>query len=132
MNTSTWPSKGKTIGLWILTSLLAAGLTGAGGTKLLALPPHPEAFAGWGLPPWCMYVTGVIEVSTAILLVVPRTSFVGAVFTIFTMIGAILTHLFLGDPTHVTHALPFLLVSSVLAYVRRDTLLKLVGYKRTV
>ena len=63
----------------------------AGGSKLAGQAMHVEHFTGWGYPIWFMYVTGFIETSCAIMLLVPKTRFYGAVLIICTMLGAIVT-----------------------------------------
>ena len=48
---------------------------------------------GFGL--WFMYLTGTIQIIGGLLMIVPRTAVFGAALLACTMIGAILTHLFL-------------------------------------
>jgi hypothetical protein len=63
--------------------------------------------------------TGAIEVISAVLLVVPSLAFFGALRLVATMVGAILTHLFIigGNP-----AVPIALLASTatIASVRRN------------
>lgn len=57
---------------------------------------HPESialFTKLGVEPWGRIGTGVIELVTAVLLLVPSTVFIGAVFGIGLIGGAILSHL---------------------------------------
>ena len=50
---------------------------------------------GFGL--WFMYLTGTLQIIGGLLMIVPRTALLGAALLACTMIGAILTHLFLLD-----------------------------------
>jgi uncharacterized membrane protein YphA (DoxX/SURF4 family) len=80
---------------WVVTIvsvLLGAMFLFAGGTKLAGLPMHVEHFAHWGYPSWFMYVTGFIETLSAVLVLIPKTRFYGAVLLICTMLGAIATN----------------------------------------
>ena len=61
----------------------------AGGTKLAGQAMHVESFTGWGYPIWFMYVTGFIETMCAVMLLVRKTRFYGAVLIACTMLGAV-------------------------------------------
>ena len=52
-------------------------------------------FARIGFGQWFRYLTGVMQVGGAILLLVPRTSVVGAAMLASTMIGAIVVQVFI-------------------------------------
>lgn len=52
-------------------------------------------FARIGFGQWFRYLTGVMQVGGAILLLVPRTSLLGAAILASTMIGAIVVQLFI-------------------------------------
>ena len=125
-------TKGKTIALWILSGLLGLAFIAGGGTKLAAMPPHPEHFAGWGFPGWFMYLTGAIELVSGVLLFIPRVAAFGAALLVGTMIGAAATHLTHADAANVAPSLVMLVLSAVVLYARRGTLLKLVGWDRRV
>ena len=68
---------------------------------------------------WFRYVTGLIECFSALLLLVPALSVIGALLLIPTMIGAIFTYLFIvgGSP-----AMPIglLIATSIVAWGRWD------------
>jgi hypothetical protein len=51
-------------------------------------------FSQLGVEPWGRYLTGSAELVTSILLLVPRTAWLGALGGIAVMAGAILSHLF--------------------------------------
>ena len=77
----------------IVSVLLGLMFLFTGGTKLAGLPMHVEHFAHWGYPSWFMYVTGFVESVSAVMLLIPKTRFYGAVLIIGTMLGAIVTHI---------------------------------------
>lgn len=58
---------------------------------------HPESvaiFSKLGVEPWGRIMTGVVELITGILLLIPATAFVGAMLGMGVMSGAIASHLF--------------------------------------
>jgi len=54
-----------------------------------------KMFAEIGFGQWFMYLTGTIQIIGGLLMILPRTALFGAALLACTMIGAILTHLFL-------------------------------------
>jgi len=66
-----------------------------GAIKLPARPDSPwsKLFAQIGVGQWLRYFTGVLEVVSAILLLIPRTSLIAASALVCTMVAAILTHI---------------------------------------
>ena len=72
----------------------------AGFAKLSGQPMMVETFDKIGIGQWFRYVTGGIEVASAISLLIPRLSPVGGAILVCTMCGAVLTHLLLigGSP----------------------------------
>jgi putative oxidoreductase len=54
-----------------------------------------KIFTEIGLGQWFMYLTGTIQIMGGLLMITPRTALFGATLLAGTMIGAILTHLFL-------------------------------------
>ena len=56
---------------------------------------HPESvilFSKLGVEPWGRIATGVLELITAILLVITPSAFIGAILGVGLMLGAILSH----------------------------------------
>jgi putative oxidoreductase len=96
----TRPTKGLNIVLWILQILAASAFLLAGGSKLAGAAPMVEMFDKIGLGQWFRYLTGGLEVTGAILLLIPATVTLGGALLAVTMVGAIATHLFIlgGNP----------------------------------
>ena len=105
--------------LWTLQILSAAMFLFAGGLKLVGAPLMVQEFGVIGLGQWFRYVTGTIEVVSAVLLLIPSLAAYGAAALVVTMIGAIFTHLFIigGSP-----AIPIVLLASTatIAWARRS------------
>jgi putative oxidoreductase len=86
------------IALWAVQIALAGMFLLAGGSKLLGAAPMVALFNAIGIGQWFRYVTGLIEVGSAVALLVPAFAVFGALALVPTMIGAILTQLFIvGD-----------------------------------
>ncbi len=60
---------------WILAVLLALAFTCAGGVKLIGVRPMVQEFAQIGIGQSFRYLTGILEVSGAIGLLVRNTGF---------------------------------------------------------
>src|SRR5579863_6264428 len=86
-------SKGKNIALWVVQVLLACAFVSAGWPKLAGAPMMVQMFDTIGVGQWFRYVTGGLEVGSAILLLIPGLAGFAAVLLACTMVGAILTHL---------------------------------------
>lgn len=86
--------------LWTLQILSAAMFMFAGSLKLSGAPMMVQMFGVIGLGQWFRYFTGGIEVVSAVLLLIPSAAAYGAAALAVTMVGAILTHLFIvgGSP----------------------------------
>jgi putative oxidoreductase len=85
-----------------------------------------QIFTAVGIGRWFRYVTGLIEVASAILLLIPPLSGIIALLAIPMMIGVILTQLIIsgGSP-----ALPIglLIIASIVAWGRKETTLRLLS-----
>ena len=92
--------RAKNIVLWTLQIVTAAAFFMAGFGSLSGYPMMVETFDKIGIGQWFRYVAGAIEVASAILLLIPRLTPVGAALLFCTMVGAVLTHLVLigGSP----------------------------------
>lgn len=61
--------------------------------KFTAHPESVELFTKLGVEPWGRIGTGIIELITGILLLIPATAFIGAFLGTGLMVGAIFSHL---------------------------------------
>jgi len=116
--TSNSPSKSVNIALWVAQGLLALAFVGAGAGKLLGTPDMVALFEAIGLGQWFRYVTGILELIGAALLIVPRTRVIGAGLLASIMLGAIITHLFVLQNSPVA-PLVLLVVASLVLWGRR-------------
>jgi len=109
------------VALWLTQITLAAMFLFVGGLKLAGAPQLVALFDAIGIGQWFRYVTGSIEVVSAVALLVPTWAAFGALLLIPTMVGAMITHLFIVGGSAMPATL--LLVGSLaIAWVRRDQL----------
>jgi hypothetical protein len=93
------PSKAQRITGWILTGLVGLFLIGASGVpKFIDFPGKEEMFGKLGIPANLSFTLGVVEVVVAVLFLIPRTSFIGAILVTAYLGGAVWTHLRVGEP----------------------------------
>ena len=85
--------KAKTIISWALRIISAVILLQTLYFKFSAHPESVELFTKLGVEPWGRIGTGVIELITGILLLIPATAFVGAFLGVGLMLGAIGSHI---------------------------------------
>ena len=78
---------------WLLRIAAAVILLQTLYFKFTAHPESVELFTKLGVEPWGRIGTGIIELITGILLLIPSTVFIGAVLGIGLMSGAILSHI---------------------------------------
>lgn len=118
--------RARKVALWVLQIAAAAVLGMAGFAKLTADPGMVGLFDAIGIGQWFRYLTGVLEVSGAVLLLIPRVAGVGALMLAPVMVGAVLTHLFVvgGSPAM---PLALLAVVAIVAYARRERTMRLLG-----
>ena len=111
-------SRGSVAFVWTLQLLSAALFLFAGLHKLTGDPMMVQMFGVIGLGQWFRYVTGAIEVVAGVLLLIPAGAAYGAAALAVTMVGAIITHLFIvgGSPM-----IPIVLLASTttIAWARR-------------
>lgn len=117
----TGKSKAGTIAVWVLSVLLAIVFLIAGVPKLLGAQGHVEHFARWGYPDWFRLVVGTVEVVSAILLMIPRLAYLGALSIAVIMVGATYTHVLRApdEAGRVPLTLSLLALAVLIAYARR-------------
>jgi uncharacterized membrane protein YphA (DoxX/SURF4 family) len=103
---------------WVLTVLLALAFLGAGGAKLTSQAMMVAEFNSFGYPLWFMYLTGVIEVVAAILLLVPRLAGLGAGLLICVMAGAIVSQIGHGQAAMIGAPVVLLILAAVVGSLR--------------
>src|SRR5690348_15673119 len=105
---------------WILAVLLAVVFLLAGGVKVLGSRAMIQEFTQIGAGQWFRYVTGVLEVSGAIGVLVPKYRFWAALQLAAVMAGATAVNIWVlhtGPLARLTAVL--LALSLVLAWLRR-------------
>ncbi len=84
-------------GVPILSILVALAFFASGGSKLAGAEMQVQMFQSWDYPIWFMYVTGVLEVVGAALLLLPASRWNGSLLLSCVMVGAIATHLMFAE-----------------------------------
>lgn len=83
----------KTSFIWLLRILAAVILLQTLYFKFTAHPQSVELFTTLGMEPWGRIGTGIFELIAALLLLIPRTTLLGALVGLGLMSGAIFFHL---------------------------------------
>ena len=92
------PTKTQRITGWMLTVLVGLFLIGASGVpKFVDFPGKADLMAKLQVPLNLLTTLGVIEVTVAVLYLIPRTAFLGAILATAHLGGAVWTHLRVGD-----------------------------------
>ncbi|WZO97662.1 DoxX family protein [Isosphaeraceae bacterium EP7] len=86
------PGRGTNIALWVIQVLLALAFAMAGTMKLVGPEMAVKQFELLGLGQWFRYLTGLLEIIAAVLLVLPAWSGFGALLLVPIMIGAAAAH----------------------------------------
>ncbi len=105
--------------LWLASVLLVIAFVLAGSPKLLGVAVWVDKFDAWGYPPWFLVVIGGIEITGAILLLIPRLAIAGVAMLGVIMLGAGYTHLANGEGLEVIRPLIFLGVLVPVGWARR-------------
>lgn len=109
----------KKYGLLGLKVLVAGAFAAAGLAKLAGVQMMVDTFEAIGVGQWFRYLTGIIEVGSAVLLFIPNKQAYGAALLVCTMIGAVLAHLFILGPSAVP-ALILGVLSALILFVHRE------------
>lgn len=78
---------------WVLRILASVILLQTLYFKFTAHPESVELFTKLGVEPWGRIGTGILELITGILLLIPATAFVGGLLGMGLMLGAIASHI---------------------------------------
>jgi putative oxidoreductase len=114
------------VGAWTLQGIVAAAFLAAGLAKLAGAPFMVGIFDQIGLGQWFRIVTGVVEVTGAVALLIPGLASIGGLWLGGTMVGAVATHLFVLH-TSPAAAVVLGLLNAVIVYLRRDELVDLLA-----
>jgi uncharacterized membrane protein YphA (DoxX/SURF4 family) len=118
------------IGIWILRLLAAVILLQTLYFKFTAHPESVKLFTQIGMEPYGRIGTGILELITAILLLIPRFTGYGAILGLVLMTGAIYFHLtkigiyFNGDPVLFIYAVLTFICCAILIFVYKGQLEK--------
>jgi len=103
--------RARTVGLWIITLLVAAPMIGPGLAKFTS-PMWQRMFRVWGYPEHFYLVIGAVEVVAGIGLLVPRLASASAVTLAIVMAGAFVTQV-----THGRNGIGELVLMTILGIV---------------
>lgn len=112
-------SKVKKYGLLALKIVVALAFLGAGLAKLSGVQMMVDTFEAIGVGQWFRYLTGLIEVGSAILLFIAGRQAIGAGLLVCTMIGAVLAHVLILGPSAVP-AVILGALAAIILYVHRN------------
>lgn len=91
-------SKSKIVG-WVISALLAAFLLfGAAGKLFIDFPDKEKLMANLGWTLERIGYVGYVEIVVAVLFLIPRTAFIGAVLITAYLGGATATHVRIAEP----------------------------------
>ena len=108
--------------------IAALAFLAAGSAKLSGAQQMVDVFAKIGVGQWFRYVTGIFEVTGAVLLLAPSLAGVGALLLACVMVGAIVAHLTILGGAPVPPAVLLLIVGAV-AWFRRERTARLLGHR---
>ena len=98
---------------WLPRVAVALVFLSVGSEKFGAHGPWIRIFARIGIGDWFRYLTGTLQVGGALLLFVPPLVRVGAIVLGCTMVGAIVTNIFILD-TGLAAIIPSALLAAVI------------------
>ena len=117
----------KNVVSWICRIVAAVILLQTLYFKFTGHPESVELFTKLGVEPWGRIGTGIIELITGILLLIPATAFIGGFLAFGLMVGALLSHLAVigiesnGDGgTLFTLAIVVLVASIAVQYLHKE------------
>ena len=88
--------------LWCVQAFLALVFVSASWAKLMGKPEMVALFMPVGFGQWFRYVTGILELTGAVLIMVPKTRRSGSALLATIMVGAFTAHRFILRSTHYT------------------------------
>ncbi len=125
----------KTIFTWILRLIAAFIMLQTLYFKFTAQPESVQLFTTLGMEPWGRIGTGVGELIASILILIPRTTLMGAIMGLGLMSGAIFFHLtklgvyFGGDAVLFGYAVTVFVCCALLVIIYRKNIPQLLKLK---
>lgn len=107
---------------WAVKIVVALMFLLAGSVKLAGIQQMVDLFNIIGFGQRFRYVTGLIELTGAILILIPSRAAFGGLLLACTMIGAVITHLTVYRVESPLMALILLALSAAIAWAHRDQL----------
>ena len=117
----------KTVALWVVALFLALVCLRSGLMKMPGMPGEEfwiRDFRRWGYPGWLHVAVGVAELSSMVLLLIPRLAAYGAAVFAIVMLGAILTHVTHNEFSRLPFNFILLGLSLILFFARQPIFLK--------
>jgi uncharacterized membrane protein YphA (DoxX/SURF4 family) len=126
----------KTAGTWLLRLIAAIILLQTLFFKFTASPESVYIFTKVGMEPWGRIASGIAELIAALLILVPRTTWLGALLAMGVMSGAIFFHLtslgieVQGDGGLLfVYALVVFICSAILLYMNREKIFGMLHFR---
>ncbi len=125
----------KSVFIWLLRIIAAVILLQTLYFKFTGQPESVELFTALGMEPWGRIGTGIAELIAAVLLLIPRTTLLGAILGLGLMSGALFFHLtklginFGGDAVLFVYAVITFLCCSALIIIYRKNIPQLLKLK---
>ena len=113
----------KEVVLWIIALFLAVVCLRSGWLKVTGNIFWVRDFHRWGYPDWFRIVVGIAELTSMVLLLVPRFAGYGASLFVVVMLGAIYTHATHNESSRLPFNLFLLALSLIIAFTRRPNFL---------
>ena len=113
----------KEVALWIIALFLALVCLRSGWLKVTGNIFWVRDFHRWRYPDWFRIVVGIAELTSMVLLLVPRFAGYGASLFVVVMLGAIYTHATHNESSRLPFNLFLLALSLIIAFTRRPNFL---------
>ncbi len=117
----------KEILLWLITLLLALVCLRSGLLKVTGNVFWVRDFHRWGYPDWFRVLVGIAELTSMVLLLIPRVASYGASIFGLVMLGAIFTHATHNESVRLPFNFFLLGLSLIIVFARRPLFLR--GHK---
>lgn len=109
-------NKARKVLYWAITILCSLVFLFFGGMKFFVVEAHQEMFATYGFPDWMRILTGVLEITCAVFLLIRPLAKIAALLVSFIMIAAAFVHFLNGEYIHI--AVPVLIIILMVLLIR--------------